>query len=128
MDAADVDAEIGVRQVAVAEPGRVREEDVDQQAADGEGDGESEVPEAGVDVVRRDDVVVVAVPEEDVALERGRGGGIGCRFDGVAMAIELFTWYFLAWPNQAVCTVLTRGSVNEVMLKVIGVFASSAAD
>lgn len=59
----------------------VGEEDVDEEAADGEGDGEAEGAEAGVDFFCRDEAVVVAVPEEDVLLE---GGGVGARMDIVA--------------------------------------------
>lgn len=71
MDAVDVDAQEGVRDVAVTEPGGIGEDDGDQQCREGEGDGEADGAEACVDVVRVDDVVAVAVPEEDVSLQGG---------------------------------------------------------
>lgn len=79
VDARDVDAEEGVWKPRVSEAGRVGEEDGDEEGADGEGDAEAEVAEADVDVVGLDDVVAVAVPEEDVGLE---GGGGGLRVEG----------------------------------------------
>lgn len=77
VDAGDVDAEEGVRKPGVGETGRVGKEKGDEEGADGEGDAEAEGAEAGVDVGGGDDVVAVAVPEEDVGLEgRGAVGGV----------------------------------------------------
>ena len=74
MNAGDVDAEERVGEPRVCEAGRVGEEERNEEGADGEGDAEAEGAEAGVDVAGGDDVVAVAVPEEDVGLEGGRGG------------------------------------------------------
>ena len=100
MNSIDVYAEIGVRQVAVAEACRVREENVDQKRGEGEEDAETELAEAGIDIVRRDEVVIVAVPEAHVLLKRRRrvvglaglnlGRGVGCvsgRFSVVAVGV-----------------------------------------
>jgi len=59
----------------VVELGGVGEEDVDEEAAEGERDGEAEGAEAGVDFFGGDEAVAVAVPIEDVPLE-GRGVGV----------------------------------------------------
>lgn len=75
VDAGDVDAEEGVRKPGVGETGRVGEEEGDEEGADGEGYAEAEGAEAGVDVGGGDDVVAVAVPEEDVGLKGG--GAVG---------------------------------------------------
>lgn len=69
VDTVDVDAKERIGQVAVPEPRRVREEYRDQQGADGEWDGKAELAEAGVDIVRVDDVVIITVPEENVLLK-----------------------------------------------------------
>ena len=69
VDAVDVDAEERIGKVAVAETGGVGEEEVDQQAAEGEWHTEAEIAEAGVDVESGDDAIVVAVPEGDVFLQ-----------------------------------------------------------
>lgn len=73
VDTVDVDAEERIGQIAVPEAGRVREEKRDQEGADGEGDGKSELAEAGVDIVRMDDIVIITVPEENVLL---KGSGV----------------------------------------------------
>lgn len=73
VDARDVDAEKWVGEPAVRETRGVREEDRDQERGDGERDRETNLAEAGVDVSGVDDVVGVAVPEENVLLEGAEG-------------------------------------------------------
>lgn len=57
----------------------VREEDGDQQGANGEENIEAEGAEAIVDVPGPDDAVVVTIPEEDMLL---KGGQLGLGFLG----------------------------------------------
>lgn len=64
-----MDAEERVGDPGVGETRWVGEEERDEEGAEGEGDAEAEGAEAGVDVGGGDDVVGVAVPEEDVGLE-----------------------------------------------------------
>ena len=75
MDASHIDSEKWVREPRVGKGCGVGEENGDKERAEGEWDVEAEGAEAGVDVPRVDDAVVVAIPEEDVGLE-GREAGM----------------------------------------------------
>lgn len=116
MDAVDIDAEEWIGQVAVPEPGWVREEKRDQEGADGEGDGESEFAEAGVDIVGVDYVVVIAVPIEDVLL-KGCGAlvaeGAGCDVSG---------WFV----GPGVVVVVQRVRFGDVVVLQVGVICDGS--
>ena len=68
LDAADINAEIGIREEGVAERGGVGEVQRDQQGEHREGNGEAEGAEAVVYVRWPDYGVGVGIPEEDVRL------------------------------------------------------------
>ena len=55
MDSVGVDAEPRVGDPAVAEGGRVGEEEIDEETAEGEGNTEAEVAEAAIDLDWCDD-------------------------------------------------------------------------
>ena len=50
VDAVDIDAEQGIGEVAVCQASRVREEEIDQQPAEGKQHAEAQLAEATVDL------------------------------------------------------------------------------
>lgn len=71
VDALDVDAVPGIRDVGVREGRGVGEEEGDQETAQAEDDAEPKLSEPVVDVHWVDDAIVVGVPEQDVLLKSG---------------------------------------------------------
>lgn len=108
VDTGDVDAEKGIGDVAVGKAGGVGEEEVDEEAAEGKGNAEPKVAEAGVDFMWGDDVVVVTVPKCNVLLE---GSG---RFEVVDLG-----WEFVGCVGLTLVVIVDGELRRDLMLGAV---------